>query len=290
MARAATFARVADWRAEAFRVLAPDTSSMPPIASTALHAAFGAASGAWVCLATPVHFSAGMSSVTMPEDGILALHPEEADALAADFNRTFAGAGIRLLAARSAVLMCVFDRKLQVTTHDPEAVAGRDVFDFQPLGIDAPQLRRATSEMEMWLFDHEINRARAAQARPAITGLWLWGGGPVSSAAPAVDGWTAGKDPFFAAFGEATRFPPEAGPGVVVCTDYPGSPAWPEVEQRWFAPAVAALQSGRLKRLDISSGERRYSVGKGPNLRFWRRPRPWWESFDMKIRDGNDIQ
>jgi hypothetical protein len=288
IARASTSAGVADWRAEAFRVIAPDETTMPPIAAAALRAAPPDGSGAWVCIATPVHFSAGLSSVTLPHDGILELSPEEADTLAADFNRTFVGAGMRLSVNRSSVLLCVFDQMLEATTHDPEAMAGSDVFGFQPSGVDAPRLRRLMSEMEMWLFDHQVNRARAANARQPITGLWLWGGGAIGSF-PAVRGWTAGPDPFFAAFGDETRFPREADSGVVVCTDHPGSSTWPAVERRWIAPALAAMKSGRMKRLDLSAANRRFSVGRGPNWRFWRRPRPWWESFGM-TDESNGIQ
>jgi hypothetical protein len=242
----------------------------------------------------------------MPDDGLVELRPDEAGALASDFNQTFADAGLRLWVARSAVLVCVFHGALEVTTHDPEAVAGHDLFEFQPAGPDAPRLRRLMSEIEMWLFDHPLNRARTAAGRQPVTGLWLWGGGatipapavaagPAAPAVPAaharpllptVRGWTAGHDPLFAAFGEATRFPTEAGPGVVVCTDQPGSAAWADVEQRWLAPAAVALHAGRISRLDLSAGERRFSVGRGPNLRFWRRPRPWWESFDVDTGDS----
>ncbi|MDB6085600.1 MAG: hypothetical protein JWN43_3481 [Gammaproteobacteria bacterium] len=280
-ARAGSSAAAADWRAEAFRVIAP-AAPMPPIAAAALHAAFGDTPGAWACMATPVHLTAGTSSVIMPEDGILELLPEEARALADDFDRLFAGAEMRLRVCRSSSLTCVFDRPLEVTAHDPETVAGQDVFGFQPVGRDAPRLRLLMSEMEMWLFDHEINRVRAAHSRPPVTGLWLWGGGSLSAQVPAVQGWTAGQDPFFAAFGAATQFPPDAGSGVVVCNAHPGSSAWSDAEQRWLAPAAEALRSGRLGRLDLSAGRRRFSVGRFANLRFWRRGRPWWESFGEK--------
>ncbi|MDP8986627.1 MAG: hypothetical protein M3N97_16610, partial [Pseudomonadota bacterium] len=114
--------------------------------------------------------------------------------------------------------------------------------------------------------------APAASAMPAM---------PAPPSLPTVQGWTAGRDPLFAAFGEATQFPAAAGPGVAVCIDQPGSAGWADVEQRWLVPAVAALKSGRIRRLDLSAGDRRFSVGRGPNLLFWRRPRPWWESFGV---------
>jgi len=277
-------------RSPQFRVIAPGEKTLPPIAAAAACASSGTLPGAWGFIATPVCFSAGMSTVTMPGDGLVELRPEEAAALASDFNRTFVDAGMRLSVGRSAILVCVFDRVLQVTTHDPEAVAGHDVFAFQPAGTDAPRLRRLMSEIEMWLFDHAVNRARTADGRRSVTGLWLWGGGSTGRTMPLVQGWTAGSDPFFSAFGQATRFPREAGPGVVVCIDQPGSDTWPEVEQQWLTPALAALQSGLIKRLDLSAAERRFSIGKRAALRFWRRARPWWESFDMKGSEMHDIQ
>ncbi len=288
--RATTAVQVADWRADAFHALAPEGTPKPPIGAAALLAAPSAGAGAWVCVATPIFMSAGMSSVTLPADGVLNLGPSEADTLAADFNRVFGGIGMRLTVGRAAVLLCVFDETLEVETHDPESAAGHDLFGFQPAGIDGPRLRRLMSEIEMWLFDHEVNRARVANARPPVTGLWLWGGGEASAAVPIVCGWAAGHDPFFSAFGSEKQLPREAGAGVVVCAEQPGSEAWADVEQRWLAPAVAGLRSGRLTRLDLSAAGRRFSVGRGPHLRFWRRSQPWWKSFGVAGGESNGIQ
>jgi hypothetical protein len=290
IARASGPIHVADWRADAFPVIAPEGVSTPPIAAVALHAMPEADPGVWACVATPIHLSAGMSSVTMPEDGVLALRPSEADALAADFSRVFGGVEIRLLVGRGDVLLCVFNVMLDVATQDPERVVGQDVFGFQPTGPDGPRLRRLMSEMEMWLFDHEVNRARAAKAQQPISGLWLWGGGRSRVSLPAIQGWTAGQDPFFAAFGEELRFPPGAGSGVVVCAADPGSRSWNEVEQRWLTPTIACLRAGRIARVELSAGERRFSVRGGANLRFWRRPRPWWQSYPMGRKESNGNQ
>jgi hypothetical protein len=277
VARATAAVPVADWRADAYRALVPEGTPMPPIAAGALGAGPGA--GAWVCIATPVHLSAGMSSVRMPRDGVLTLEAGEAEALAADFSRIFDRAGVRLAARGLGVLVCVFDAAPEVETQDPEGAAGHDVFEFLPAGRDGARLRGLMSEMEMWLFDHEINRARAASLRPQITGLWLWGGGEPQAAAPVVRGWAAGHDPFFSALGSESNLPQPAGAGVVVCAEQPGTAAWMDVEQRWLTPAVERLRSGKLTRVDLSAARRRLSLGTGPHLRFWRRPQPWWESF-----------
>jgi hypothetical protein len=283
VARAGDPSCVQDWRTEAFRVIAPGAKRLPSIAAPIVQeSASTAHPSAWACIATPVHFTAGMRSVTMAADGILNLAPGEATELSADFNRVFGGAGVRLSVSRGALLSCLFDGAIEVATSDPEEVAGNDVFGFQPTGPDGARLRRLMSEMEMWLFDHPVNRARAAQARQPITGLWLWGGAIAGEAMPSVRGWCAGQDPFFGAFGSEHEYPCAAGSGVVVCAEQPGSNEWLEAERRWLLPAVAALRSGRLKRLELSAADRRFSVGKGPNLRFWRRPRPWWESYGIQ--------
>ncbi len=290
LTQASAAATSTDWRGDAFEVIAGG-AAVPPVAAVALEAALRASpvvlAGRWVCVASPVHLVAGMTNVTLPGHGVLRLAPAESAALAADFNQVFGDSDVRLLAGAGAVLLCVFARTLNVRTHDPLDALERDVFGFQPTGDDAAPLRRLMSEMELWLFEHAVNRARAARGEPVVTGLWLWGGGEPLSAAPTVRGWTAGNDPLFAAFGAAAAFPTGATPGsgVLVCDIAPGSPEWPEVEQRWLRPAAAALRAGELDRLTLSAARRVVSIEKGLPWRFWRRPRPWWLSFEP-LRDA----
>ena len=98
LARAEAWVSVADWRADAFRVIAPQAASMPAVAAAALCADHGPVDAAWVCAATPVHYVAEMSNVRLPVDGMLALTSAGADSLAADFNRVWQGSGIRMTA------------------------------------------------------------------------------------------------------------------------------------------------------------------------------------------------
>jgi hypothetical protein len=290
LVRAVLSAQGSDWRGEAFRAIAASDVPRPPTASAALLAAAEPAPGAWVCVATPVHLVAGMTNVTLSNGGILALDPAQAQALAADFNQVFGASGVRLVEGRDAVLLCVFDRVLEVTTHDPEDVVGGDVFAFQPTGPDAMRVRRLLSEIEMWLFEHAINRARTARELPAITGLWFWGGGEPLPALPGVTGWTAGRDPLFSAFGTVPAFPAGGGAGVVVCAEAVGSADWRDAESRWLVPALASLRSGAIRRLELSAGRQHFSITGRRAWRFWRRPRPWWESFEVEGVEANGIQ
>lgn len=276
LTRASAPSTSTDWRRDAFGVIAAATP-VPPVAAAALLAADGTAGGPWACIASPVHLVAGMSDVTLGESGILALDGAEAGALAADFNQVFADSGVRLAVGRAAVLVCVFDRVLQVSTHEPADVVGRDVFECQPLGTDAPRLRRLMSEMELWLFEHAVNRARTALGRAAITGLWLWGGGESLSRLPEVRGFTSGTDPLFAAYGNATEFPRGAmrRAGVVVCDV-------PDFEQRWLEPLSRALAAGELEGLTVSVQQHLVRIERRTRWRFWRRAKPWWQAFGLE--------
>jgi hypothetical protein len=288
LARADTSTVVMDWRADAFRLIAPQSASMPGVGAAALCAEQGLVDAASVFIATPVHYVAEMSNVRLAADGILSLNRAEADALAADFNRVWHDAGIRLVSGRSQTpqapdLFCVTDCALDAATRDPEDVLDRHIEDYLPAGPDAPRLRRLMSEIEMWLFEHAVNRTRLADAAPAVNGLWLWGGGPALASLPPVEGWTAGADPFVTAFGTRLEFPSAAhtASGVVVIDAEPGTDAWRDAESRWLERSFADLRAGRIARLDLSAGDRCYSVRGHWNWRpwRWRRRRPWWEFF-----------
>ena len=186
----------------------------------------------------------------------------------------------------------MFDAPLRVETSAPEELLHHDVWSSMPRGPDAARVRRLMSEIEMWLFDHAVNESRRRREAPAISGLWLWGGGAADEQLPAVDGMDGGKRSAVRSLCRASALSGErgfrrepsgvsAGSGVVVIAEWPGSPAWREAERRWLAPAVADLRSARVKRLDLSAGDRCFSVSTRGNRRFWRRPRPWWESFDL---------
>ena len=288
LARADACREARDWRADALRILAPRMTSVPGVGAAALCSQRGGAEGApaqagTVFMATPVHYVAEMSNVRLPADGVLSLQRPDAERLAADFNRVWSDAGLRLVTGRRADLFCVMDGPLEATTRDPEEVLGRHIENYLPTGAGAPRLRLLMSEIEMWLFEHGVNRSRGTDAAPVVNGLWLWGGGAALTSLPGIDGWTAGDDPFFAAWaqgvGAGPQPPFDATSGVAVISAQPGTAEWRDVESNWLELSMRGLRSGRIARLDLSAGHRVFSVSAASRWRFWRRHRPWWESF-----------
>jgi hypothetical protein len=281
LARAESQAPVSDWRADAFRVIAPQADSAQGVGAAVLCAdrgplVAGATDFAWVCVATPVHYTAEMSNVRLPLDGMLALSMASAATLAADFNRVWQGSGISLRAARSAQLLCTFDRPLTVSTRDPQDVLGLHIEEFLPTGADSRHLRQLISETEMWLFEHPANQSRQELGLPAVNGLWFWGGATPLSVLPEVQGWAAGDDLFFNAVGRPRD--EQFASGVIAAGSGPGGGEWHQAES-WLEAAAEQLRAGRIARLQISAEDRCFTVTARGLKRFWRRRKPWWEWF-----------
>ncbi len=285
LAGADEVAAVTDWRADAFRSIAPQIA-MPPVAATSYRAAGGPRDTGCVFVATPVHYLAEMSNVRLANDGVLSLDAEEAQALALDFNREWRDSGVDLWAALGR-LFCGFDTVrqdaagekdsvLEATTHDPTLASGLHLQSFLPTGAGGASLRRLMSEIEMWLYDHALNRARRQRGQLVVSSLWLWGGGAPLSSLPAVQGGAAGGDVFFDAF--------PAGIGreadVMVVGATPNDAGWADLEAGWLAPTLADLRRGRLERLELSAGDRRLVISARWRRRFWRKAKPWWEYFE----------
>ncbi|HEX3913782.1 MAG TPA: hypothetical protein VHW71_09770 [Steroidobacteraceae bacterium] len=287
IARADGCSTVVDWRGDAFHLVTPDAPMMPAVGAAVLCADRGAMDAAWVCLATPVHYVAGMNSVSLAVDGMLSLTPAVAETLAADFNRVLGGAGVRLVATRSAQLIGLFDRAPEAATHDPQDVRGRPIEEYLPSGAGSARLRLLMSEMEMWLSEHAANEVRNESGQPVLNGLWLWGGGAALASLPRVSGWCAGDDVFFGALGAgalgagalSAQDCERNASGVVAVDAVPGSKRWSEAEARWLEPASEQLKSGKLAQLQLSADDRCFTVSARGMRRFWRRSKPWQESF-----------
>jgi hypothetical protein len=272
-----------DWRSDALRLIVPAQSEVPAVAVAAFRASRMPSRAAWVAVATPVHLLAGMRSVGLPEDGILALEPSHAAALARNFNDLFTDGGVRLAVAGGNVLLCLFEESLRVVLCPPDGARGEDIGEYLPSGADGARVRRLMSEMEMWLFDNPVNLQRRKESLAAVSGLWLWGGGPTDTPLVSLDGWAAGDDLLCVSLKREARYPGAESSGVVAIASSPGSAGWAEAEELWLAPAVDDLRAGRLEAIELSVGRRRVRAPSRGRWRFWRRTRPWWEAL---VDDG----
>jgi hypothetical protein len=244
--------------------------------------------GYW--LATPVHLFAGLDSVHLHPSGLLSLTAEEQQLLVSDFARVFADSPWRLerIARRELLLV---GPQVQASAPDPATLLGDDPSAGLPRGADAGTLRRLGSEIEMWLYEHAVNRLRESRRELPVTGLWLWGAQPPTlpervtrlpgaqlygEDAYAESLWRLqGRQglPLSSASTAIQTVPMSlSSDSVLLLTD-----GLQELEQHWLPGALRAMRQRRLSVLRLIAGRRSFEVSVIQLMRFWRARRPWWE-------------
>jgi hypothetical protein len=274
------------------------------VAAAALAAQPSAREGvAW--LTSALHLTASLTTVHLDYAGLLYLDARTQGELASSFDAHFAERGYRLEPMHSGgFLMWGPTPPAPVETVDPARCLGSSVAGALPHGPGAATLRRLTGEVEMWLHEHAVNRARALERRPPISALWPWGGGaplrPDAACAPARDISRAGvavfsDDPFVEGLCRANCVRCAPTPQILapvlsvaasrrivtleifraLATGEAATPADALVllDRQWIQPALDALRLGELSRISILANDRCVSLRARDRLKFWRRAR-----------------
>ncbi|HEX9139599.1 MAG TPA: hypothetical protein VF848_07410 [Steroidobacteraceae bacterium] len=256
----------------------------------------GVAAAAWLpetrsdqhyWLATPIHAVAGLNTVHLHPAGLLHFEDAQQQLLASDFARVFAASGWELHATGHRELILSGPAIASESSQDPARWLGARLGEASLAGSVAAPQRRLSAELEMWLYGHAINRARLSRGLPAATGLWLWGGGPALRLAPPRLPTLIGDDLVAAALwrvggGTAQALPdtfsgaPRDGDTVIILR-VDNAEALQAINERWLAPALAAVSSGALRDAQLLVAGQRVQLKRVHNWRAWRRARAWWE-------------
>ena len=254
-----------------------------------------------VWLATPVHLTAGLTSVRFDRRSLLRLPGAELAALAASFRDTFRGSGLALHPLASGeLLLSGPPSSAPTTTLEPARVPLTSVAAALAAGEGAPALRRLSAEIEMWLYGHPVNDDRARHGALPVAALWLWGGGAPARSRPAAARAIAdaafGSDAYVRglwrlAGGESRPMPvdwsavidePRLERALVVVEiaellhargDWNLTDAVAEIDRRLLSPALTALRRGELERLALLANDRCLSLCAADRWRLWRRLR-----------------
>ena len=246
--------------------------------------------------ADPVHLRADQSRLLLFDAGQLHVTADEAQALAAAFNRHYAADGLRLELPIPTRGYLHLPEQPDLRTTPLLRAIGRDVDACLPTGRDASAWHRFLNEVQMLFHDHPVNRAREACGQPMINSLWLWGGGcpltavasewqqirsndaalrglawlnGIRSAEPPMDARTWQNevvDGQHLLHWDALRRAAAYGDveGWLTQTDY--------LEQAWFTPLLQALRQGCLRELRLYPDDGwMYRVTRRDLWCFWRR-------------------
>ncbi|MDH4449720.1 MAG: hypothetical protein QE265_03910 [Rhodoferax sp.] len=129
---------------------------------------------AWI---TPCHWNINTDHVSMDAPQALALDAHEADALRAAMQPYFSEDGITLHALNHSTWLAQGESLRDLPTASLARACGTQVDRWMPRAPQARSLRRLQNEMQMLLYRHPVNDARAAQRRLTVNSFWISGTG-----------------------------------------------------------------------------------------------------------------
>ncbi len=218
--------------------------------------------------------------------GILSLLPEEQQALARDFPDP----SMQLVPLSSGEFLLFQPPAPAVTTTEPARIASGHVAEALPKGEGASRLRRLGAEIEMWLHEHPVNRARASRNQLTISTLWIWGGGTGVAPRATLDTLPRafGSDSYLHGLWRSCGGAPQPLPeqldfthdeGSAVLVVEAGRMSLAELDRRFIAPAVDAVRRGKMARVSLLANDRCLAMSSSAHRKFWRRQRHVLESL-----------
>jgi len=279
-----------------FNLVVPTDADWPVAALTRL-ADGGEVDGSWWLRADPVHLRPDWRGVFLADARVLAIAPDEAEALVAAFNQTFAEDGLQLEALHPDRWTLRLADEPGIRTYPLREVIGRDIHPWLPYGPHQRRWHALLTEAQMLFHHHPVNRMREERNQPLINGLWLWGGGRCPTAAQPPAAGLYGNDPLLRGLARLANAPVMPVPdhagdwldsaggepdSLVVLETMRDDPvdgdfsAWADhlakLDSAWFRGCRRWLQTGTLTALQLYPGDGRvYPLTGAARWRFWRR-------------------
>lgn len=156
-------------------------SAADPIPWAARHAArsgLDVQDTAWAFI-TPCHWRIDQGQVTLLDPQALALQEDESRPLLAAMQPYFAQDGITLAYDQPARWLARGALFRGLVSASLERAIGQDVKPWMPA---SSILRRLQNEMQMLLYNHPVNDARAARQALSVNSFWVSGSGALEAA------------------------------------------------------------------------------------------------------------
>ncbi len=126
----------------------------------------------------PVHLQADVDHAILRDTHGLDLTQQESEALIEELNEHFKDDGIRFLMADKDSWFLNISNHEKVSTTPLNEVISRNVYSFMPEGEDALFWKKFMNEVQMLLFQSQVNEQREQNNKLPVNGVWLWGEGP----------------------------------------------------------------------------------------------------------------
>jgi hypothetical protein len=258
----------------------PEVPSAP---CSALGAGLEPRPGTWLH-ADFVHVAAGLDQlVLVPLYDAQTLSDDARMQLVAALAEHVREDGFECFVARDQLLLHTA-AELRVDTCALGPASRLPLLDAMPQGEDAPQLRRLMTELQMRLHDHPVNRERERAGLLPANAVWLWGAGTQRAIpAPVTLTQVFGEHNFLRGLCRAANLSCAALPadGAALLEQTAASSVvllnfatLQQLDARWLTPFERALNTGRLRELELTLDDIHLIARSIHRWRLWRRIQP----------------
>jgi len=253
--------------------------------------------GYWLC-ADPVSLRLDNNSVTLLDAHHFAINQTESDALIAALNTQFASDGLRFVAASPTLWFVRLPVEPAAQFTPLAQVCGRNIAAHLPQGSEASRWHQILNEMQMLLYTHPVNDARAARSEALVNGVWLSEGGLFPpERRPIRDLPVFADDAVAQAQGRLAGVAVQALPASAALLEndahlrldtlvhyarmgdaYHWREGWLALEANWFAPLRQRYRAGEITMLEIAFPDLKLiaTLPRGRAWQCWRRARQPW--------------
>lgn len=288
-----------DWLLNAFSLKGAPVAALRRLASRLDVSLADTCQEHWLC-ADPVHLRIERDHLQLIGAAQFALTAAESDALVNTLNKHLAQDGLTLEIVSPAEWIVRVPTESIPATTPIWRVTDKSIFEHLPGASGGIDWRKLGNEVQMLLHDHPVNVERESCGEPVISGVWFWGGEPLTEEpglAPefihADDTLTRGlavhaKSEYRVLPPTFADWQPEAGMSLVVLDDLSravrahDAEAWNaaliRLERDWFQPVMKAVWEKRLPMVRaVFPGERHTQylhVARLDLWKLWRSRRP----------------
>jgi len=168
-----------------YSLLIAELLKINPLPLAALSAAYAqlSSAGRWL-KATPISLTTDQNSAYIV-DASLAVAKQEIQLLVSDLNQLFSQDGLIFHAGDSELLL-EFSKNLEIITSPLTDILHSNIAEYLPQGADKAYWHKLFIEIQMFLYQHPINKTREQKFQTPISALWFWGEGELPISAPTI--------------------------------------------------------------------------------------------------------
>ena len=171
-----------------YSLLTAELLKINPLPLAALSASYAqlSNSGHWL-KATPISFITDQNSAYLL-DASLAVSKQEIQLLATDLNQLFSQDGL-IFHATEGELLLECTKNLEIITSPLPDILQQNIAEYLPQGTNKAYWHKIFIEIQMFLYQHTINKIRQQKPQTTISALWFWGEGKLPTSTPSIP-WT----------------------------------------------------------------------------------------------------